>query len=347
MAALTKKYSMTKTKQGKELSCSYHVCCKLLLKNFIEYLHPLPIDNEELYTRHNCNQFFNTEEMEYHLPHHFSSDMCTKNGSIKIHLFRYFYKLYLEYNKSTVGKVAPMYIDVSCILPELYAIHSDSKTEKETKPNRIVKETMHIVNDIKDRLTLDWCSCTVANIPGLFNAIEKIISLGFYIGCCLLDKTTCSEHGRHAVHIIDTKGDQIVFKDSIGDQDIYYGNLTERFSLDSILCPDTGAPFNYEVEYCVFFLPCRSVLLQTVNTPEQMEAFHTWLDVELFSRKPTFNVGDKVAIGSNHGQIDDIDEDTYMVTYKEGTRTKTKRFTADQLTKVGGTRRRKSRKRIR
>jgi len=62
----------------------------------------------------------------------------------------------------------------------------------------------------------------------------------------------------------------------------------------------------------------------------------------------TFNVGDKVATGSIRGQIETIVEDGFMVTYKEGTRTKTKKFSADQLTNVGGTRRRrKSRKRIR
>jgi preprotein translocase subunit YajC len=62
----------------------------------------------------------------------------------------------------------------------------------------------------------------------------------------------------------------------------------------------------------------------------------------------TFNVGDKVATGSINGQIESIVEDGFTVKYKDGKNTRVKRFKADQLTKVGGTRRRrKSRKRIR
>jgi len=61
-----------------------------------------------------------------------------------------------------------------------------------------------------------------------------------------------------------------------------------------------------------------------------------------------FKVGDKVKTETITGQIENIVEGEFMVKYKEGTRTKVKRFTVDQLTKVGGTRRRrKSRKRIR
>ena len=343
MAALTRKYSITETRQGRELSCAYHVCCKLLLRNMVEWVHPLPIEDEELYTRHNCNQFFNTEEMEEHQPHHFSPTMCTKNGSIKIHLFRYFYQLYLNANCSRVGTVKPMHIIVPCIFKALY--ENDTGTT-------MVRTFMDEVIKLKDRLHITWSSSEVTNMPGLFPAIQKIIRLGFYVGAYLIDDTTCGEHSAHAVHIIDTVGEnQILFKDSAGSRNHYIVNIDELFPLESDICKKSGKPYHYRIAYCMFFLPCRDVPIAMVDTPEKMEAFHAWLDhytshfSELLSPKP-FNVGDKVAIGSFHGQIDDINEDTYMVTYKEGTRTKTKRFTADQLTKVGGKSRR-TRKRIR
>lgn len=347
MAAFTKKYSITETRQGTELSCAYHVCCKLLLRNMVEWVHPLPIDDEALYTSNDCNRFFNTEEMEYHDPRHFTPAMCTENGSIKIHLFRYFYQLYLNANCSRVGAVKPMHLVVSCIFKPLY--ENDTGT-------RIVRTIMDEVINLKDRLHITWSSTEVINMPGLFPAIQKIIRLGFYVGTYLIDETTCGEHASHSVHIIDTVGEnQIIFKDSLGSKDHYTANIDELFPLESDVCKKSGKPYHYRVEHCIFFLPCRDVPIAFVDTPEKMEAFHGWLDQyishfsELLSPKPTFNVGDKVTMGSITGHIENIVDDAFMVTYTEGTRTKTKRFTADQLTKVGGTRRRKrkSRKRIR
>jgi len=342
MAALEKKYSVTETKQGKELSCAYHVCCKLLLRNMVEWVHPLPID-EALYTKNNCNRFFNTEEMDYHDPRHFTPDICTQNGHIKIHLFRYFYQLYLNASCSRVGAVKPMHMNVPCIFEMLY--------KNDSRPP--VKRIMDEVIQLKDRLHITWSSTEVINMPGLFPAIQKIIRLGFYVGAYLIDETTCSEHASHAVTVIDTVGEnQIIFKDSLGSKDYYTANIDTLFPLESDVCKN-GKPYHYRVEHCVFFLPCRDVPIGFVDTPEKMEAFHAWLDEytshfhELLSPS-TFKVGDKVAIGSIRGQIETIVEDGFMVTYKEGTRTKTKRFSADQLTKVGGSRRRrKSRKRIR
>lgn len=347
MAALTKRYSITETRQGKELSCAYHVCCKLLLKNMVEWVHPLPIDDEQLYIDNNCNRFFDTEVMEYHDPRHFTPDMCTENGHIKIHLFRYFYQLYLNANCSRVGAVKRMHMNVPCIFEILYQNHS----------RQPVKRIMDEVIQLKDRLHITWSSSEVINMPGLFPAIQKIIRLGFYVGAYLIDETTCGEHASHAVHIIDTVGEnQIIFKDSLGSKDHYTVNIDELFPLESDVCKKTGKPYHYRVEHCIFFLPCKDAPIGFVDTPEKMEAFHAWLD-DYISHFPkllspsTFNVGDRVTTGTITGQIDDIVEDGFMVKYTEGTRTKVRRFTMDQLTKVGGTRRRrktrKSRKRIR
>lgn len=119
-------------------------------------------------------------------------------------------------------------------------------------------------------------------------------------------------------------------------------------------------------------MPCKLGRgpIETVTTPNMAE-FSKWIDdyVRQFPEmmtglpeilatvpadehaavepKPSFAVGDKVTTGTITGQIENIVEDEFMVKYTEGTRTKVRRFTVDQLTKVGGRHRRKSRKRIR
>jgi len=343
MAALEKKYSVTETRQGKELSCAYHVCCKLLLRNMVEWVHPLPID-DELFTRNNCNRFFDTEEMAFHNPQHFTPEMCTENGHIKIHLFRYFYQLFLNASCSSFGGIVkPMNINVSCIFKMLY----------ENKSRQPVKRIMDEVIQLKDRLHITWSSSEVLNMTGLFPAIQKIIRLGFYVGAYLIDETSCGEHNGHVVTIIDTVGeDQIIFKDSLGSKDHYTAKINEIFPLESDVCKKTGDPYHYRVEHCVFFLPCKHVPIGFVDTPEKMEAFHVWLDdyTSNFSklRLPTFNIRDAVNTGSFTGHIESIDEDGYWVKYKDGSKTRVKRFNAEELTKVGGkSRRRRTRKRIR
>ena len=214
----------------------------------------------------------------------------------------------------------------------------------------------------------------------MFEVIKKVVGLGFYVALQLIDETS-TEHSRHSVHIVGIKGKKFQFKNSWGVHKPYEMAIDEtitikpfNYSVDNcvLLLPYRGNPGHLDVntpeqmvEFCEWL---DEYALQITEMKKRIPGIlaeyisHFKKDADTFTVGPilkriaetdkgaveSFKVDDKVKTETITGQIEKIVEDGFMVTYKEGTRTKTKRFTADQLTKVGGTRkRRKSRKRIR
>ena len=106
--------------------------------------------------------------------------------------------------------------------------------------------------------------------------------------------------------------------------------------------------YTYELETYLFLLPCKTKPLTEVRTPEQLDVFNTWLDTEIAEKG--LEVGDSVRIKDEGiGKIVSKVGNEFEVFYtnKKGVE-KERPFHSRELTKVGGTRRRrKSRKRIR
>lgn len=326
----------TFTEQGNSLTCSLHVCSKLMLK-MVEYFHPLPLDET-----YNCNRFLDTTFIRFD---RLTPEECTRNGYLKILLFYYFYYLYedssilLDYDP----RYPKMYLeDVLKILPKVQIAEMSGRILLSQPQMHDTERMIQEFNEHMKGYTLEYT--TVHNIPGLLPILKKVIRKGFYVGATLVDRETISRHSRHAVHIVDVNGDKVDIKDSL---------ITKKYSMnidESIHFEENGHTYTYELETYLFLLPCKTKPLTEVRTPEQLEVFNTWLDTEIAEKG--LEVGDNVDIKDvGRGKIVSKVGNDFVVFYtNEKGIEKEREFSSRELTKVGGTRkrrRRKSRKRIR
>lgn len=370
MAALTKTHSLVYSNQRDENTCAYHVFCKLLLKNVVELFYPLPID-EGVYDTNRCNRYLDTKDIELTT---LTPEECTQNGYLKIILFHYFYSLYdIHLNKSRTKEAFSLVdIDVANAYINRMFIPERVTQRKE------ITDILSIVNHAKRELGIQYYKIIVYAKEGILDIIRKILSLGFYIGAALYDKYSQEgAHARHAVHIVAVDEDEIIFKNSWGDERVYNMKVDAiKFKL---------GPYQFKIEYFLFYLPCKREPIETVTSP-QMPAFSEWIDdyVRQFPEmmadlptilatmptssesepsaklsaeppKSTFAVGDVVTIEGESTPLtisEIIKPNEFNATYLNGEEIETRRVFGFQLTKVGGTRksrkrRRKSRKRIR
>ena len=327
----------TLTEQGNSLTCSLHVCSKLMLK-IVEYFHPLPLDET-----YDCNRFLDTTFIRFD---RLTPERCTLNGYLKILLFYYFYYLYED--SAILLDYDPRYPklsleDVLTILPEVKISKMSDRIFLSQPQMHDTERMIQEFNEHMKGYTLEYT--TVHNIPGLLPILEKVIRKGFYVGAVLVDRETISRHSRHAVHIVDVTGHKVDIKDSL---------ITKKYSMnvdESIHFEENGHTYTYEIETCLFLLPCKTKPLTEVRTPEQLEVFNAWLDTGIAEKG--LEVGDSVDIkGVGRGKIVSKVGNYFEVFYMdEKGIEKEREFLSSELTKVGGTRRRrksrKSRKRIR
>jgi hypothetical protein len=370
LAPLTRELSALYSNQRDEPTCAYHVFSKLLLKNRIEIFYQLPIDLK-VYNTNKCNRYLDTQDIKLET---LTPEECTPNGFLKIILFHYFYSLYDIYlNLHGKDKKTFSLDDIDVIHQELnYIFIPESISHKKE-----ISNTLGIVNRIKQTLDLRYHKIIVHNKVGILDIIRKILSLQFYIGLVLQDDMSHEEHAHHAVHIIAIDEDEIIFKNSWGDERVYNMKVDDlKFKL---------GPYTFEMEYFLFYLPVKvkDTPIETVNSLETMDVFRRWVDEyvrqfpEMMSRvpellatmpepaeapepppitrskTPTFEIGDVVVVKGESIPLtitEKRNKHHFYVTYKDenGDDRNTDVFDYN-LTKLGGTKRhkRKSRKRIR
>ncbi len=322
----------TLTEQGNSLTCSLHVCSKLMLK-IVEYFNPLPLDET-----YHCNSFLDTTFIRLD---RLTPEKCTQNGYLKILLFYYFYYLYedsailLEYDP----RYPKMFLeDVLKILPKVQESEMSGRIFLNQPQMHDTERMIQEFNKHMKGYSLEYT--TVYNIPGLLPILEKVIRKGFYVGAVLIDRETLSRHSRHAVHIVDIKGHKVDIKDS--------SLITKKYSMnvnESIHFEKNGHTYTYEIETYLFLLPCKTKPLTEVRTPEQLEMFNAWLDTEIAEKG--LEVGDSVHIKDiGRGKIISKVGDKFEVFYMDKGIEKEREFSLSDLTKAGGSRRR-TRKRIR
>lgn len=365
----TRRRSRTFTTQG-EVDCAYHVCSRLMLKNMVEFVMPLPVSRR--YDAENCNQFLNTRTVQLE---GLTRKKCTRNGYLKIILFHYFYTLYYLFRRPDYLLFGTYNIDVIendliwLTIPPSLSIHKND-----------IKYVMRRVNHVKDTLGIEWKKITIFDKQKMISFIETVTDLGFYVAINLRDDKTDGKHVNHSVVGIGTDGDKLLIKNSWGDEEVYEMEINKKLQLEE---------YSFGVSYCEFYLPCRSLPIPIVNNRETMDTFSAWLDdyvrdfpemvapipatlastpdppddpdpppeLEQESKymRPTFEVGDVVKIESSpdHPPITLIESlkngSQYLASYidEHHDKRETTVWTYN-LIKVGGTRRRrKSRKRIR
>ena len=363
----TRRRSRTFTTQG-EVDCAYHVCSRLMLKNMVEFVMPLPVSRR--YDAENCNQFLNTRTVQLE---GLTRKKCTRNGYLKIILFHYFYTLYYLFRRPDYLLFGTYNIDVIendliwLTIPPSLSIHKND-----------IKYVMRRVNHVKDTLGIEWKKITIFDKQKMISFIETVTDLGFYVAINLRDDKTDGKHVNHSVVGIGTDGDKLLIKNSWGDEEVYEMEINKKLQLEE---------FTFGVSSCVFYIPCPMARLpiQIVNTRETMNTFSEWLDdyvrefpemvapipatiastpdppddpppqVEVESKRmhPTFEVGDMVISSSHHTPLKLIESlkngSEYRASYIDDGVERQMTVYSFQLTKVGGTRkrRRKSRKRIR
>jgi len=364
---LTRELSALYSNQRDEPTCAYHVFCKIVLKNRIELFHSLPI-NLEIYNTNKCNRYLDTTKQLESL----TREECTPNGYLKIILFHYFYSLYDIYLNGTRTSKQPFsFYDIDAIHPEL---NHRFIPERILHKKEII-DALGIVNHVTKGLRISYHKIIVHTKVGLLDSIRKIISLGFYVGLHLYDKHSTFEHARHAVTIVAVDEDELIFKNSWGDERVYNMKVDDlKFKLGQ---------YSFRIDSVLFYLPCLTPPpMVTVNSIETMDVFRPWVDdyvrqfPEMMARvpemmasmptttgpemasepptrsiTPTFEIGDIVTEEGKSTPLtitEKKNKTQYYATYKDeyGDERGTYVF-SDKLTKVGGKHKRKSRKRVR
>jgi hypothetical protein len=367
--SLTREISALYSNQRDEPTCAYHVFCKIVLKNRIELFHSLPIDLE-IYNTNKCNRYLDTTKQLESL----TQEECTPNGYLKIILFHYFYSLYDIYLNGTRTSKQPFsFYDIDSIHPEL---NHRFIPERILHKKEII-DALGIVNHVTKGLRISYHKIIVHTKVGLLDSIRKIISLGFYVGLHLYDKHSTFEHARHAVTIVAVDEDELIFKNSWGDERVYNMKVDDlKFKLGQ---------YSFRIDSVLFYLPCLTPPpMVTVNSMELMDVFRPWVDdyvrqfPEMMARvpemmstmptstapemasepppinypeTPTFEIGDVVTEEGNTTPLTITEKKNkfqYYATYKDewGDERGTYVF-SDKLTKLGGRHKRKSRKRVR
>ena len=355
----TRRRSRTFTTQG-EIDCAYHVCSKLMIKNMVEFVMPLPVSED--YDAENCNQFLNTRMVQLE---GLTREKCTPNGYLKIILFHYFYTLYYLFMLPTYLSFTTAHVDAianDLILPTIPpSIHKND-----------IRYVMRHVNHVKDRLGIEWRKVAVFEKEQMFSFIKKVTDLDFYVALNLKDDEKVGGHVNHSVVVVGTYDDKLLIKNSWGDEELYEMKINEKLALED---------YRFGVTSCVFYLPCRSVPIDSIHNLETRTQFSAWLDnyimefpemvapipailastpdppdypvpeVEPSKRmRPTFKVGDMVISPSYHTPVKIIEMNgpKYRVSYQdEWGDERQMDVERHDLTKVGGKSRRRTRKRIR
>jgi hypothetical protein len=162
--------------QRDENTCSYHVFCKLLLKNVVELFYPLPIKSG-VYDKNNCNRYLDTKDIELTT---LTPEECTQNGFLKIIMFHYFFSLYDTYinrRGKTIPKEALSIYDI-----DVADSYMNNMIIPDPTYSKEITHILSIINHAKRELGIRYYKIQVYEKEGILDIIEKILSLGFYIG---------------------------------------------------------------------------------------------------------------------------------------------------------------------
>jgi hypothetical protein len=222
------------TDQRNEDSCSYHAAAKVLLQNVWQYFMPVKVDTAK-FIENNCARFVDFDIYDTNMED-LTEEMCGTGGYEKILQFLYIY--YLIEDHVTRGKDAPATIGAE-ILPFIFAQKIPNKFEASVHRPYLV-DMLTKLNTAYTESKLKYVEIYIDGIVTsvrtkktnqlLLDIIKKLLEKGLYIFAGLDEP---GEEG-HAVHIINVIGDEIVIKNSWGDNRVHqmklngYTELSDR-----------------------------------------------------------------------------------------------------------------------
>ena len=210
----TRRFSATYSNQKGKPVCGYHAFSKVILKNVFELLHPL--HETDVYVEQECNRYLDTSRYDLS---DLTPEKCSPDGYLKILLFLHLYYLYLSSKKDymvcgTESSIFPHLFEPT--IPKLSFRHLLS-----------LKETLDYMKLKKDALHLTFQYFRFE--PNL-DAIQLLTDAGLYV---MLSAYYSPDKIGHALVIVGTDGNEILYKDSYGVEEVNRFVFGRRFRLRS------------------------------------------------------------------------------------------------------------------
>ena len=250
LPSLSRQISRGTTNQDEEGVCGYHAFSKIILKNIFELLHPFHVTKE--YTYHQCNKFLNTTTTKKNIPH-LNKD-CSKDGYLKILLFLHLFFLYKTFIVTVEGRPTGWLEcnQTSVIYPHLY------KTSTIPGINELQQQDLtDVLTTMKDLSSIMNIHLITFRFTPTLELIQKITNEQLYIMLRIEDSKSERQHAAHFVVIVGTENQEILFKNSWGDERIFRCILGIPFSL---------GPYIYDTTTdCVVVLPVEGGKDETIT----------------------------------------------------------------------------------
>ena len=210
---LTRRFSASYSDQKGQHVCGYHAFSKVILKNVFELLHPLR--ETDVYVEQQCNRYLNTSKYDLS---DLTTKKCSPDGYLKILLFLHLYSLYISKHRNDIMECGTE----SSIFPHLFEI----SIPKLSYQHRLaLKETLDYMHLKKKALNLTF---TYFRFEPSLEAIKRLTDAGLYV---MLYAYYSPDKIGHALVVVGTDGNELLYKDSYGVEEVNRIIFGRRFRL--------------------------------------------------------------------------------------------------------------------
>ena len=210
---LTRRFSRGYSNQGNASTCGYHAFSKVILNNVFGLLHPL--HETSVYVDQQCNRYLNTTRFDLS---ELTPEKCSPDGYLKILLFLHLFHLYKSIEDRSDGMLCG---SESKIFPSLFEMNMALSY----RHRLALKETLDYMNLKKNALQI---KLQYFRFKPTLEAIKRVTDAGLY-GMLFIEYSP-TETG-HFIVVVGTDGDEILYKDSYGVEQVHRFVFGRRFRL--------------------------------------------------------------------------------------------------------------------
>lgn len=205
---LTRRFSRGYSNQGNSSTCGYHAFSKVILNNVFGLLHPL--HETSVYVEKQCNRYLNTKRFDLS---ELTPEKCSPDGYLKILLFLHLFYLYKSVDRSdgmlcgSESKIFPSLFEMNMALSYRHRL--------------ALKETLDYMN-LKNALQLEL---QYFRFKPTLESMKQFTDAGLY-GMLFIEYSP-TDTGHFIV--VGTDGDEILYKDSYGVEEVNRFVFGRRF----------------------------------------------------------------------------------------------------------------------
>jgi hypothetical protein len=271
------------TDQRNEQSCGYHAAAKVVVQNVFQFFIPRKIV-ASTYKGGNCNQFVDFDIYDKGISD-LSIELCSLGGYERILQFLYVYHLIYDRVSKKGEPLKPtgsrmVYDILSDIWAENIPQYFDDKKEHRDYLVEMVKRVnkQKIVHDLKyihlliefPKTFLELSSVDKARCKLVFDMIKTVNNKGLFMYVVLKGRNRVIvngvNHTLHAVHLVATYKNEIVIKNSWGDERVYSMQLAGSVLLNG--------QKEYFIERIAFVLPVSNMLHEKPEQSIHLDGAH-------------------------------------------------------------------------